>query len=45
MIASGTTSYLDMYFFEDIIAEITEKVGIRGFLGFAVIDFDTPEFL
>ena len=44
MIASGTTSYLDMYFFEDIIAEITEKVGIRGFLGFAVIDFDTPEY-
>jgi len=44
MIASGTTSYLDMYFFEDIIAEVTEKVGIRGFLGFAVVDFDTPEY-
>ena len=44
MIASGTTSYLDMYFFEDIIAEVTEKVGVRGFLGFAVIDFDTPEY-
>ncbi len=44
MIASGTTSFLDMYFFEDIIAEVTEKVGIRGFLGFAVIDFDTPEY-
>jgi len=44
MIASGTTSYLDMYFFEDTIAKVTEKVGIRGFLGFAVIDFDTPEY-
>ena len=44
MIASGTTAYLDMYFFENIIAEVTEKVGIRGFLGFAVIDFDTPEY-
>ena len=44
MVASGTTSYLDMYFFEDIIAEVTEKVGIRGFLGFAIIDFDTPEY-
>ena len=44
MIASGTTSYLDMYFFEDTIATVTEKVGIRGFLGFAVIDFDTPEY-
>jgi 5-methylthioadenosine/S-adenosylhomocysteine deaminase len=44
MVASGTTSYLDMYFFEDTIAKVTEKVGIRGFLGFAVIDFDTPEY-
>src|SRR5512139_1062579 len=44
MIASGTTSYLDMYFFEDTIAKVTEKVGMRGFLGFAIIDFDTPEY-
>ena len=44
MIASGTTSYLDMYYFEDTIAKITEKVGMRGFLGFALIDFDTPEY-
>ncbi|DAC73398.1 MAG TPA: hypothetical protein DSN98_00515 [Thermoplasmata archaeon] len=44
MIASGTTSYLDMYFFEETIAKVTEKVGMRGFLGFAVIDFDTPEY-
>lgn len=33
MIASGTTSYLDMYFFEETIAKVTEKVGMRGFLG------------
>ena len=44
MIASGTTSYLDMYYFEDTIAKITEKVGMHGFLGFALIDFDTPEY-
>jgi 5-methylthioadenosine/S-adenosylhomocysteine deaminase len=44
MIASGTTSYLDMYFFEETIAKVTEKVGMRGFLGFAIIDFDTPEY-
>jgi 5-methylthioadenosine/S-adenosylhomocysteine deaminase len=44
MIASGTTSYLDMYFFEETIAKVTEKIGMRGFLGFALIDFDTPEF-
>jgi 5-methylthioadenosine/S-adenosylhomocysteine deaminase len=44
MIASGTTSFLDMYFFEEAIAKVTEKVGMRGFLGFALIDFDTPEY-
>ncbi|HUT00686.1 MAG TPA: amidohydrolase [Candidatus Thermoplasmatota archaeon] len=44
MIASGTTAYLDMYFFEETIAKVTEKVGMRGFLGFALIDFDTPEY-
>ncbi|HVQ01823.1 MAG TPA: amidohydrolase [Candidatus Thermoplasmatota archaeon] len=43
MIASGTTSYVDMYYFEDEIAKVTDKAGMRGFLGFAVIDFDTPE--
>jgi len=44
MIASGTTSYLDMYFFEEEIAKVTEKIGMRGFLGFALVDFDTPEY-
>ena len=44
MIASGTTSFVDMYFFEDIIARVTQKTGMRGFLGFGILDFDTPEF-
>jgi 5-methylthioadenosine/S-adenosylhomocysteine deaminase len=44
MISSGTTSYLDMYFFEEAIAKVTERVGMRGFLGFSLIDFDTPEY-
>jgi 5-methylthioadenosine/S-adenosylhomocysteine deaminase len=44
MIASGTTSYVDMYFFENDIAKVTEKAGIRGFLGFALIDGGTPEY-
>ncbi len=44
MISSGTTTYLDMYFFEDVIGKTTEKAGMRGFLGFPMIDFDTPEF-
>jgi 5-methylthioadenosine/S-adenosylhomocysteine deaminase len=44
MIASGTTTYLDMYFYEQVIAEQTIKAGIRGLLGFALIDGGTPEF-
>jgi len=43
MIASGTTTFLDMYFFEDTIAKTTKKAGVRGFLGFPVLDFDNPE--
>jgi len=44
MISSGTTTFLDMYFFEDTIGETTEKTGIRGFLGFPMIDSGTPEY-
>jgi 5-methylthioadenosine/S-adenosylhomocysteine deaminase len=43
MIASGTTTFLDMYFFENAIAEVTQKAGLRGMLGFGLIDFGTPE--
>jgi len=43
MIASGTTTFLDMYFFEDTTAKATEKAGVRGFLGFPIIDSGTPE--
>ena len=44
MMVSGTTTYSDMYFFEDTIAERTIKIGMRGFLGFSFIDFGTPEY-
>jgi len=44
MIASGTTTFLDMYFFEDTVGTTSEKAGIRAFLGFAMIDFGTPEY-
>jgi len=44
MISSGTTSFLDMYFFEDAIGNVTERIGMRGFLGFALIDSGTPEY-
>lgn len=44
MIATGTTTFLDMYFFEDTISKTAEKAGVRAFLGFAMIDFGTPEY-
>jgi len=44
MIASGTTTFMDMYFFEDIIGKVSEKIGIRAFLGFVMIDNGTPEY-
>jgi len=44
MIASGTTTFLDMYFFEETIADVIKKTGLRGFLGFGVVDFDTAQY-
>src|SRR5947209_7057985 len=33
MIRGGTTTYCDMYYFEDAIADETQKAGVRGVLG------------
>ena len=38
MLLSGTTSFLDLYYFEDAVARAVEDLGIRGFLGWAVLD-------
>jgi 5-methylthioadenosine/S-adenosylhomocysteine deaminase len=48
MIRSGTTTYADMYYFEEEIARVTKAAGIRGVLGqtiiqFPVADAKTPE--
>lgn len=43
MISGGTTTYADMYYFEDAIAEETKKAGLRGVLGETVIDFPVPD--
>ncbi len=42
MIKTGTTSFVDMYFFEDNAAEVCKKIGIRAFLGEGLLDFETP---
>jgi 5-methylthioadenosine/S-adenosylhomocysteine deaminase len=43
MIAGGTTTFCDMYYFEDAIAQETEKAGVRGVLGETLIDFPAPD--
>lgn len=48
MLLSGVTTFVDMYYFEDLVAEETKKAGMRGVLGetiirFPVADNKTPE--
>jgi 5-methylthioadenosine/S-adenosylhomocysteine deaminase len=43
MIRGGTTTYVDMYYYEDAIADETAKAGMRGVLGETVIDFPAPD--
>jgi 5-methylthioadenosine/S-adenosylhomocysteine deaminase len=43
MIQSGTTTYADMYYFEEEIAKATKEAGIRGVLGQTIIQFPVPD--
>ena len=43
MIRGGTTTYCDMYYYEDAIADETFKAGVRGVLGETLIDFPVPD--
>jgi 5-methylthioadenosine/S-adenosylhomocysteine deaminase len=43
MIRSGTTTYADMYYFEEEIARETRKAGLRGVLGQTLIGFPSPD--
>ena len=43
MIRGGTTTFVDMYFFEDAVARETKAAGMRGVLGGSLIDFPVPD--
>ena len=43
MIESGTTTFADMYYFEDDIAEATREAGLRAVLGQSVIMFPVAD--
>jgi 5-methylthioadenosine/S-adenosylhomocysteine deaminase len=43
MIESGTTTYADMYYFEEEIGRVTRAAGLRGVLGETIIQFPAPD--
>jgi len=43
MIKSGTTTFSDMYFYMDGVAEAIDKAGIRGVLSYGMVDFSDDE--
>ena len=43
MIQSGTTTFADMYYFEEEVAKVTKPAGMRGVLGQTVIEFPVPD--
>jgi 5-methylthioadenosine/S-adenosylhomocysteine deaminase len=43
MIRGGVTTFADMYYFEDAVAEETKSAGMRGVLGETFIDFPAPD--
>jgi 5-methylthioadenosine/S-adenosylhomocysteine deaminase len=43
MIRSGTTTYVDMYYFEEEIGRATREAGLRGVLGQTIIQFPVPD--
>jgi 5-methylthioadenosine/S-adenosylhomocysteine deaminase len=43
MMLSGTTTYTDMYYYEDVVAEATKEAGLRGVLGETIIGFPSPD--
>ena len=38
MLRTGTTTFVDMYFSEDVIARAVEEAGIRAYLAWSVVD-------
>ncbi len=43
MIAGGTTTFVDMYYFEDAVADEAARCGMRAIVGETLIDFPAPD--
>jgi 5-methylthioadenosine/S-adenosylhomocysteine deaminase len=44
MILSGTTTFCDMYLFEDNVAQAAKAGGMRAIVGEVLYDFDSPNY-
>lgn len=40
---SGTTTFADMYYFEEAVAQATDEAGLRGLVGQTIVDFPAPD--
>src|SRR5262245_12471192 len=43
MLLGGTTTFTDMYYFEDVVAEAAKEAGVRGVLGETIIGFPVAD--
>jgi 5-methylthioadenosine/S-adenosylhomocysteine deaminase len=43
MIRSGTTTFVDMYYFEDQVAEAAKEAGMRAVAGETILEFPAPD--
>jgi 5-methylthioadenosine/S-adenosylhomocysteine deaminase len=43
MLLGGTTTFTDMYYFEDVVAETAKEAGMRGVLGETIIGFPVAD--
>lgn len=43
MMLSGTTTFVDMYYFEDRVAQAAKEAGMRGVLGETIVKFKSPD--
>jgi 5-methylthioadenosine/S-adenosylhomocysteine deaminase len=43
MLLGGTTTFTDMYYFEDVVAEVAIEAGMRGVLGETIIKFPVAD--
>jgi len=43
MIRSGVTSFADMYYYEETVAEATAEIGMRALLGQTILKFPAPD--